>query len=59
MNVVGVMNVVGSFEAKSKLSELLAKAEQGEETVITRRHPATMWKRPATRCVVFELWRSR
>jgi prevent-host-death family protein len=31
------MNVVGSFEAKSKLSELLVKAEQGEEIVITRR----------------------
>jgi prevent-host-death family protein len=32
-----MMDKIGSFEAKSKLSELLAKAERGEETVITRR----------------------
>jgi prevent-host-death family protein len=31
------MDEIGSFEAKNKLSELLAKAERGEETVITRR----------------------
>ena len=31
------MNEIGSFEAKNKLSELLAKAERGEETIITRR----------------------
>lgn len=28
---------VGTFEAKNKLSELLDRAERGEETVITRR----------------------
>jgi prevent-host-death family protein len=31
------MDEVGSFDAKNKFSELLAKAERGEETVITRR----------------------
>ena len=31
------MNEIGSFEAKNKLSELLARAEKGEEVVITRR----------------------
>jgi prevent-host-death family protein len=28
---------IGSFEAKNKLSELLERAERGEEVVITRR----------------------
>ena len=31
------MHEVGAFEAKNKLSELLARAERGEEIVITRR----------------------
>ena len=31
------MSEIGSFEAKNKLSALLAKAERGEETIITRR----------------------
>jgi prevent-host-death family protein len=31
------MTEVGTFEAKNRLSELLDKAERGEETVITRR----------------------
>ncbi len=31
------MSVVGAFEAKTKLSELLARVERGEEIVITRR----------------------
>jgi prevent-host-death family protein len=31
------MDEIGSFDAKNKLSELLSKAERGEETVITRR----------------------
>lgn len=31
------MDEIGSFEAKNKLSELLLKAERGEEIVITRR----------------------
>ena len=31
------MDEIGSFEAKNKLSELLARAEKGEEVVITRR----------------------
>jgi prevent-host-death family protein len=32
-----IMTEVGAFEAKNKLSELLDKAEAGEEVVITRR----------------------
>jgi prevent-host-death family protein len=31
------MDEIGSFDAKNRLSELLAKAERGEETIITRR----------------------
>jgi prevent-host-death family protein len=31
------MTEVGTFEAKNKLSELLDRAERGEEVVITRR----------------------
>ena len=31
------MKIVGSFEAKTHLSELLASVERGEEIVITRR----------------------
>jgi prevent-host-death family protein len=31
------MSEIGTFEAKNKLSELLARAERGEEIVITRR----------------------
>ena len=31
------MSEIGSFEAKNKFSELLTRAEAGEEVVITRR----------------------
>ena len=31
------MREIGSFDAKNKLSELLTKAERGEEIIITRR----------------------
>ena len=31
------MDEIGAFEAKNKLSELLDRAERGEEVVITRR----------------------
>jgi prevent-host-death family protein len=31
------MTTIGAFEAKTKLSELLDRVEQGEEIVITRR----------------------
>jgi prevent-host-death family protein len=31
------MAEIGTFEAKNRLSELLDKAERGEETIITRR----------------------
>ena len=34
------MRTVGSFEAKTHLSELLARVERGEEIVITRRGTA-------------------
>ncbi len=33
------MDEIGSFDAKNKFSELLAKAERGEEIVITRSWP--------------------
>jgi prevent-host-death family protein len=32
-----MMTEIGAFEAKNKLSELLDRAEQGEEVIITRR----------------------
>jgi prevent-host-death family protein len=32
-----IMDEIGSFDAKNKFSELLARAERGEEIVITRR----------------------
>lgn len=35
------MPVYGAFEAKNKLSELLDRAERGEEVVITRRGKAS------------------
>jgi prevent-host-death family protein len=38
---------IGAFEAKNKLSELLDRAEKGEEVVITRRG------RPVARLVPF------
>lgn len=31
------MDEIGSFDAKNRLSELLTKAERGEEIIITRR----------------------
>jgi prevent-host-death family protein len=31
------MDKIGTFEAKNKLSDLLTRAERGEEIVITRR----------------------
>jgi len=39
---------IGSFEAKNKLSELLERAERGEEIVITRRG------RPVAKLVAFD-----
>jgi prevent-host-death family protein len=42
------MAEIGSFDAKNKFSELLAKAERGEEIVITRRG------RPVARLVPLE-----
>ena len=33
----GILDELGSFDAKNKLSELLTKAERGEEIVITAR----------------------
>ncbi len=34
---MGIMSTVGSFEAKTKLAELLDKVEAGETVTITRR----------------------
>jgi prevent-host-death family protein len=42
------METVGLFEAKTHLSELVARAEQGEEVVITRHN------RPVARLVPVE-----
>jgi prevent-host-death family protein len=42
------MTEIGSFDAKNRFSELLAKAENGEEIVITRRG------RPVARLVPLE-----
>ena len=45
---MGGMAIVGAFEAKTKLSELLDRVEQGEEIVITRRgKPAARLVPPA------------
>jgi prevent-host-death family protein len=42
------MTEVGSFEAKNKFSELLDRAERGEEVVITRRGKPVAKLVPAT-----------
>jgi prevent-host-death family protein len=47
------MSEVGTFEAKNKLSELLTRAERGEEVVITRRG------RPIAKLVPFDSNRDR
>ena len=54
------MDEIGLFEAKNKLSELVDRAERGEEVVITRRgkpvagsspcRPNAMWRRRAPQC---------
>jgi prevent-host-death family protein len=41
------METVGLFEAKTHLSELIARAERGEETIITRHN------KPVARIVPF------
>lgn len=43
-----VMNTYGAFEAKNRLSELLARVERGEEIVITRHGHAIARLVPAT-----------
>ena len=47
------MSEIGTFEAKNKLSELLDRAERGEEIVITRRG------RPIAKLVPFDSNRDR
>lgn len=44
------MNEIGAFEAKNKLSELLDRAEKGEEVVITRRGRAVAKLVPIRPC---------
>jgi len=44
----GHVNEIGSFEAKTRLAELLRRAEQGESFVIHRRG------RPVARLIPFE-----
>ena len=62
-----LLNTVGSFEAKTKLAELLDKVEAGEVVTITRRGKAVARLVPvksdegaeATRRVVEEIKRNR
>jgi prevent-host-death family protein len=42
------MTEIGSFEAKNRLSELLERAERGEEVIITRRGRPVAKLVPAT-----------
>ena len=44
------MRIVGAFEAKNKLSELLDQVERGEEVLITRHG------KPVARLVASEPW---
>ena len=63
------MDEIGSFDAKNRLSELLAKAERGEETIITRRgRPVAKLvplssghdiEAPAEPCAASGRWRSK
>ena len=53
------MDEIGAFEAKNKLSELLDRAERGEEVVITRRGKAVAKLVPMTTLTSFDIERSR
>jgi len=52
------METIGLFEAKTHLSELIARAERGEETIITR-HNKPVAKIVPIREVSAELYQQR
>jgi prevent-host-death family protein len=60
------MRTVGSFEAKTKLAELLVSVEQGEEILITRRGqpvavlaPPPRRKKPDLKTLIGEMFEVR
>jgi prevent-host-death family protein len=53
------METVGLFEAKTHLSELIARAERGEEVVITRHNKPVAKLVPITTEISPELYRKR
>src|SRR5215213_10263233 len=55
----GAMDEVGLFEAKNKLSELVDRAERGEEVVITRRGKAVAKLVPMPTLTSVDIARSR
>jgi len=53
------MESVGLFEAKTHLSELIARAERGEEVIITRHNKPVAKLVPITTEISPELYRRR
>jgi len=53
------MESVGLFEAKTHLSELIARAERGEEVIITRHNKPVAKLVPITTEISPELYRKR
>ncbi|HOW47074.1 MAG: type II toxin-antitoxin system Phd/YefM family antitoxin [Rubrivivax sp.] len=53
------MQTVGLFEAKTHLSELIARAERGEEVIITRHNKPVAKLVPITTEISPELYRKR
>jgi prevent-host-death family protein len=53
------METVGLFEAKTHLSELIARAERGEEVIITRHNKPVAKLVPITTEISPELYRKR
>ena len=53
------METVGLFEAKTHLSELIARAERGEEVIITRHNRPVAKLVPITTEISPELYRKR
>jgi prevent-host-death family protein len=53
------METVGLFEAKTHLSELIARAERGEEVIITRHNKPVAKLVPITSEISPELYRKR
>jgi prevent-host-death family protein len=53
------METVGLFDAKTHLSELIARAERGEEVIITRHNKPVAKLVPITTEISPELYRKR